>query len=222
MIARKRKVVLVLDNFAGHYVEYEPSNVELLFLPLNTTLHTQPLDGRIIHTFKAHYKRYQFDKAYRHIGMIQIGCQDKEATIFKTFLDKSNNEFTQTMVKEHSKLEKKLQDSITNIVKTGKVAPEDCPSPKVETAYECNMIHPYLTEDEILAMVEEKEDEESSENEQETAAENEPYVPEKIQLSTSKKVSCLNTLFSILDDEEQLDPKIFFMLPGLKKMQNRF
>ena len=76
MVAKKRKVLLLLDNFAGHMVEYKPVNVELLFLPPNTTSRLQPLDGGIIRAFKAHFKRRQFQKAYRHIGMTQIGRQD--------------------------------------------------------------------------------------------------------------------------------------------------
>ena len=66
MKARSRKVLLLLDNFSGHQVDYSPTNVELLFLPPNTTCHLQPLDGGIICAFKAHFKRRQLDKAYRY------------------------------------------------------------------------------------------------------------------------------------------------------------
>ena len=49
------KVALVLDNFSGHYVDYEPHNVDVIFLEPNLTSHVQPLNGGIIHCVKAHY-----------------------------------------------------------------------------------------------------------------------------------------------------------------------
>jgi hypothetical protein len=85
MKAQKRKVLLLLDNFSGHMVEYAPTNVELLFLPPNTTAHLQPLDGGIIRAFKAHFKRRQYKKAYQFVGMIQIGHQDKVGPVEKIF-----------------------------------------------------------------------------------------------------------------------------------------
>ncbi|OAD74876.1 hypothetical protein PHYBLDRAFT_111325, partial [Phycomyces blakesleeanus NRRL 1555(-)] len=48
MKAQNCKVLLILDNFSGHKVNYVPTNVELLFLSPNTTSHLQPLDGDII------------------------------------------------------------------------------------------------------------------------------------------------------------------------------
>lgn len=82
---QRRYVLLVLDNFSGHMVDYTPSNVELLFLPPNTTSRLQPLDGGIIRAFKAHFKRNQYSKAYQYIGMIQLGRQDKLGPVEKIF-----------------------------------------------------------------------------------------------------------------------------------------
>ncbi|OAD79390.1 Homeodomain-like DNA binding domain-containing transcription factor, partial [Phycomyces blakesleeanus NRRL 1555(-)] len=65
------KVLLILNNFYGHIVDYAPTNVELLFLPPNTTSHLQPLDDGIIQAFKAYFKRKQYVKAYQYIDMIQ-------------------------------------------------------------------------------------------------------------------------------------------------------
>jgi hypothetical protein len=59
MMAQNRKVLLLLDNFSGHMVDYTPTNVELLFLPPNTTSVLQPLDGGIICAFKAYFKKKQ-------------------------------------------------------------------------------------------------------------------------------------------------------------------
>jgi len=57
MRKQKRKVCLHLDNFSGHYVSYEPTNVELIFFKPNLTSWVQPLDAGIIRCFKAHYRR---------------------------------------------------------------------------------------------------------------------------------------------------------------------
>ena len=48
----KRKVLLILDNAAGHNVEKEFSNVKLFFLPPNMTSVIQPCDAGIIKSFK--------------------------------------------------------------------------------------------------------------------------------------------------------------------------
>ncbi|OAD67722.1 hypothetical protein PHYBLDRAFT_151250 [Phycomyces blakesleeanus NRRL 1555(-)] len=76
MKAQKYKMLLILDNFSGHIVDYVPTNVELLFLSPNTTSHLQPLDGEILQAFKAYFKHKQYAKAYQYIGMIQNGQQD--------------------------------------------------------------------------------------------------------------------------------------------------
>ena len=39
-----RKIVLILDNFSGHYVEEEFPNIMLLFISPNMTSLCQPLD----------------------------------------------------------------------------------------------------------------------------------------------------------------------------------
>ena len=57
MRAQNRKVCLHLDNFSGHYISYEPTNVELIFFKPNLTAWVQPLDAGIIRCFKAHYRR---------------------------------------------------------------------------------------------------------------------------------------------------------------------
>ncbi|OAD71747.1 Homeodomain-like DNA binding domain-containing transcription factor, partial [Phycomyces blakesleeanus NRRL 1555(-)] len=85
MKAQNCKVLLILDNFSGHIVDYAPTNVELLFLPPNTTSHLQPLDGGIIWAFKAYFKRKQYAKAYQYIGMIQNDQQNKIGAIDKIF-----------------------------------------------------------------------------------------------------------------------------------------
>jgi hypothetical protein len=55
---QKRRILLILDNFTGHHLaELDiPTNIELLFLPPNTTTILQPLDAGIIKKFKTHYR----------------------------------------------------------------------------------------------------------------------------------------------------------------------
>ncbi|XP_029654418.1 tigger transposable element-derived protein 6-like [Octopus sinensis] len=54
MITQKRKIVLLLDNASCHkYIHL--SNIELFFLPKNTTSLIQPLDMGIIKSFKSNY-----------------------------------------------------------------------------------------------------------------------------------------------------------------------
>ena len=50
------------------------TNIELVYLPPNTTAHLQPMDAGIIHSFKAKYKQefckhliYQFDSGIDYI-----------------------------------------------------------------------------------------------------------------------------------------------------------
>ena len=65
MRAQKRKVCLHLDNFSGHYISYEPTNVELIYFKPNLTAWVQPLDAGIIRCFKAHYRRRFCEEALK-------------------------------------------------------------------------------------------------------------------------------------------------------------
>jgi hypothetical protein len=53
-----RHVLLSIDNFSGHYIDYEPTNVEIDFFEPNLTSFIQPLDAGIIRCFKAHYCKH--------------------------------------------------------------------------------------------------------------------------------------------------------------------
>jgi len=54
-----RKILSILDNASLHKwnEDEELSNVELLFLPPNTTAHLQPCDAGIIWSFKSHSRK---------------------------------------------------------------------------------------------------------------------------------------------------------------------
>ena len=57
MQQQNRHICLLLDNFSGHYIDYEPKNIEMVYFAPNLTPWVQPLDAGIIRCFKAHYRR---------------------------------------------------------------------------------------------------------------------------------------------------------------------
>ena len=55
------KALLLVDNAPGHPQTLgADSDIEVMFLPPNTTSLIQPLDQGIIATFKAYYTRHSF------------------------------------------------------------------------------------------------------------------------------------------------------------------
>jgi len=53
-----RKVLLLIDNVHSHNInELQLKNIEILFLPKNSTTKVQPLDAGIIASFKAKYRQ---------------------------------------------------------------------------------------------------------------------------------------------------------------------
>jgi len=57
MRGKRRHVCLFVDNFSGHTISYEPTNVQLKFFEPNMTSFVQPCDAGIIRCFKALYRR---------------------------------------------------------------------------------------------------------------------------------------------------------------------
>lgn len=56
MGVQKRKIILFLDNAASHPRDLKLENIEIIFLPPNTTSVSQPLDQGIIKCFKSYYR----------------------------------------------------------------------------------------------------------------------------------------------------------------------
>jgi hypothetical protein len=56
------KVLLIIDNVPGHLdsLQFSHANVEVVFLPPDTTPPIQPLDQGVIRAFKAYYTRRSF------------------------------------------------------------------------------------------------------------------------------------------------------------------
>lgn len=57
MAAQSRHVALIVDNCPAHPKIEGLKNVELIFLPPNTTAKTQPMDAGVIRCFKSNYRR---------------------------------------------------------------------------------------------------------------------------------------------------------------------
>lgn len=84
-----RKILLLLDNFSGHYIEYVPSNIKFLFFMPNSTCKSQPLDAGIIKCFKdkyiGHYQEYVYDLV-KNDPNLSIQDAIKSLTIYKAIL----------------------------------------------------------------------------------------------------------------------------------------
>lgn len=76
MSAKKRKVLLLLDNCSAHHVNAHLSAVEVLFLPPNTTAKMQPMDQGVIANFKVHYRRRVIERL-----LIDIRTADNAADL---------------------------------------------------------------------------------------------------------------------------------------------
>ncbi|KAG0441503.1 Tigger transposable element-derived protein 6 [Dictyocoela muelleri] len=59
MERQKRKILLILDNCPSHKVSKTLKNIELVYLPKNATSIFQPLDCKIIRSFKSKYYKNQ-------------------------------------------------------------------------------------------------------------------------------------------------------------------
>jgi hypothetical protein len=58
-----RHILLLVDNFSGHVIQYKPTNIRIEFFAANMTSFIQPLDAGIIRCFKAHYRRSFCERA---------------------------------------------------------------------------------------------------------------------------------------------------------------
>ena len=67
MTRQKRKILLIIDNCPAHPVVENLQSLRLVFLPPNTTSHTQPMDAGVIRCFKAHYRNLLMTKMIREL-----------------------------------------------------------------------------------------------------------------------------------------------------------
>ena len=68
----KRKCLLLLDNAPVHPNIFDLSNIELLFLPKNSTSKSQPLDQGVIRLFKRYFFCRSFKSIYRKYLLREI------------------------------------------------------------------------------------------------------------------------------------------------------
>lgn len=59
MHKQKRKILLLIDNCPSHNLSFTPTNIEIAYLPKNSTFISQPLDMGIIKSFKVKFYHYQ-------------------------------------------------------------------------------------------------------------------------------------------------------------------
>lgn len=64
-----RRACLLVDNCSAHHTTCELKNIELKFLPANTTAKLQPLDQGIIKSFKVGYRRRLLDRLLVNLRM---------------------------------------------------------------------------------------------------------------------------------------------------------
>ncbi|KIK77589.1 hypothetical protein PAXRUDRAFT_166388, partial [Paxillus rubicundulus Ve08.2h10] len=69
----KRHILLLVNNFSGHLISYEPSNIQLEFFEPNMTPFVQPGDTGIIWCFKA---LYQCNFSRRAIDLNKAGDRE--------------------------------------------------------------------------------------------------------------------------------------------------
>jgi hypothetical protein len=84
MRAKGKKILLLLDNFSGHELGVQLvggleglGNVQIAWLPANTTSHWQPLDQGIIASFKLQYRRLWVAYMLRQYE----ACKDPNKTV---------------------------------------------------------------------------------------------------------------------------------------------
>ena len=76
MRRQNRQVCLTIDNFAGHYIDFVPRNVQMEYFDPGLTSFVQPLDAGIIRCFKARY--------WRAFSMRAVDLEEaKEDNIYK-------------------------------------------------------------------------------------------------------------------------------------------
>ncbi|KAG0438489.1 Tigger transposable element-derived protein 6 [Dictyocoela muelleri] len=88
---KNKKILLISDNCPSHRVKIEITNVEMIFLPKNSTSRLQPLDAGIISSFKAKFYEYQLSSIVEkitnevHIEKLYKSITLKDALIFAKY-----------------------------------------------------------------------------------------------------------------------------------------
>ncbi|XP_060077937.1 tigger transposable element-derived protein 4-like [Ylistrum balloti] len=84
MSTKKRNIMLIVDNCPAHPQLMGLKSVKLVFLPPNTTSHTQPMDQGVIRNLKTHYRKLAIQRKLRAIDTstdVTITVLDASVTI---------------------------------------------------------------------------------------------------------------------------------------------
>jgi hypothetical protein len=207
MRTSKRNILMLLDNASSHKVDAELTNIRLHFLPPGTTAHIQPMDGGVIRTFKAYYRKHLIQHYLAKIenkeeaninlreclGFVSAAWdQLKESTIANCWKHVKILPEEDTPDDVNLELEQKVFSEIEELVK--KLQPEHEISVNEYIDLERKLNVPTcqeLNDDEIINMIiDDDEDEEEPKVDDEPQAEN---VVKEISLSEAK-VSIDNVL----------------------------
>ena len=102
MKLKNRKILLFLDNATSHSSSLSLSNIQLRFLPPNTTSKLQPLDLGIIRAFKARYRKHMMKFVITKIdSSTECSSLTKDVSLLDAvhWISKSWNETKDTTIK---------------------------------------------------------------------------------------------------------------------------
>ena len=71
-----RRILLFVDNCAAHPQDVELTNIEVVFLPPNTTSLLQPMDMGIIKNLKGHYRSKLHTRLISELDLDVLGDVD--------------------------------------------------------------------------------------------------------------------------------------------------
>ncbi|GBP27806.1 Tigger transposable element-derived protein 6 [Eumeta japonica] len=217
-----RKILLLVDNCPAHPFISNLQNIELAFLPPNTTSVLQPMDQSVIKSLNGHYRRKLLMELVQSEGKTSVNMLHAV-----NFLSKAREEVTPT-TKQHSFRHAGLcTNSTSDVVETEPEFDSDDDLPLTEWIQQFNTagntvhLQTYievddsplttasLTDQEILDSVRNTEDQEQGDEEDETDEPEPPSIKEALEAA-----KLLENYFlyhqdtSILQDMNKISKKI--------------
>jgi DDE superfamily endonuclease len=156
MRTANRTICLLIDNFSGHNVAYDPTNIQLEWFEPNLTSHVQPLDAGIIRCFKAHYRRAFCIRALDHDDAGESDIYKIDLLEAMLMAREAWNEVSATTIKncwDHTGIQRPPIKAITLRIPTNSGAPSGPslqPSPDGNSAAAWDIIEQFATTDMAL------------------------------------------------------------------------